>query len=109
MVQLRAAFVSVALAGVLLAGCGGSSKHSSTTTFANPAVESQVAQCEATVSAQPTLSSSVKQKLEALCVKAGSGNKAEVEQAAAQVCAQIVSASVPPSKRAAAVAQCPKP
>jgi cytochrome c1 len=107
--QLRATLLSAALAGALVAGCGGGSKSPTTTTFKNPAVESQVAQCEATIGAEPTLSPTIKQKLEALCVKAGSGNKAEVEQAAAQVCAEIVSASVAPSKRAAAVAQCPKP
>jgi hypothetical protein len=93
-------------AGVLIAGCGSSSSHTSAT---NPAVAAQVAQCEATISAEPTLSPTLKHRLVALCVEAGSGNRATVEKAAAQVCAQVVAAAVAPSKRAAAVAQCPKP
>jgi hypothetical protein len=107
-VATRATLVALLAAGALLTGCGGGSKRS-TTTFKNPAVESQVAQCEATISGESALSPAIKQKLEGLCVKAGSGNRAEVEHAAAQVCAQVVAASVPPSKRAAAIAQCPKP
>ena len=105
--QPRATLVSLTAAAALLAGCGGSS--TTATTFRNPAVAAQVAQCEATISAEPTLTSTVKHKLEGLCVEAGSGNKATVERAAAAVCAQVVAAAVAPSKRAQAIAACPKP
>jgi hypothetical protein len=107
-VQLRSSLPSLTVAAALLAGCGGAST-SSTTTFRNPAIAAQVAECEATISAEPTLSTTIKHNLEALCVKAGSGNKATVERAAAAVCAQVVGAAVAPSRRAQAIAACPKP
>jgi hypothetical protein len=96
--------------GVLLAGCGSSgSNHATTsTTFTNPAVAAQVQQCEVTIGAEPSLSPSLRHKLQGLCIQAGSGDKATVERAVAEICKDVVSAAVAPSNRARAVAQCAK-
>ncbi len=134
MIRRPLALLSVAASvGILAAGCGGSSSSStsaaapasSTTTAtattatttsgstgstntANPAVAQVVAACKAQVNSSSQLSSSVKSKLIQLCDQAASGNEAGARKAAAQVCTEIIKATVPQSVQAAALANCPK-
>jgi hypothetical protein len=68
---------------------GGSSSSSS------PAVAQAVAGCKASINAASQLSPSLKTKLTGICDKAANGDTAGVKNAVAQVCKQIVDASVP--------------
>jgi ABC-type phosphate transport system substrate-binding protein len=117
--------VMVAGLGVLAAGCGSSSNTPTTpsnasagsttgggaaTTTAsasgggssggassNPAVAQAVTACKASINSTPTLSASLKTKLTGLCDKAAHGDEAGVKKVAAEVCKDIVNASVPSS------------
>jgi uncharacterized protein YceK len=103
-------------AAALLAGCGSSSSSSSSssgstpsttatassttpsTTSAtgatkNPAAATAVESCRRGAKAIPTLSSSTRSKIEAICEKAGTGDVAATRVAAVEVCEAIVKAS----------------
>jgi alkylation response protein AidB-like acyl-CoA dehydrogenase len=92
-----------------LAGCGGSGNRSSGSAITNPAVQAQVAQCEATINAQPVLSESIKRKLVAGCVAVARGDKATARRIAAQTCVEVIDDAVPPAERKQALKRCPKP
>ncbi len=130
------ALLSVTLVGgALLAGCGSSSttsssqssstsapsapasaatSSSSTSTPSTPAgvpssaaVQEAVAACKSSVHSAPTLSASVKSKIEDICNKAASGNLEAAQKAAKEACTEIVNASpVPASAKEAALAAC---
>jgi hypothetical protein len=130
--RLSSLVVVVVVGGAIVAGCGSSSSSSSTSTpsapasvatstsgsastgsggassSSNPGVAEAVAVCKATIGASTTLSADLKTKLQAICDKAASGDQTGVKQATAQVCQEIVKASVPQSEQAAALAACPK-
>jgi hypothetical protein len=135
MIRKPLALLSVAVSvGILAAGCGSSSSStttaapaSSTTTAtattattattntgtgstnaANPAVAEAVAACKSRINSAPQLSSSVKSKLIQICDQAANGNEAGARKAAAQVCVEIIKATVPQSVQAQALAGCPK-
>lgn len=116
-------------AGVLLAGCGSSSSSStsgstpSTAATANSSTPSTtstagttkstaaaagVASCKRAAQAIPTLSSSTRGKIEAICDTASSGNASATRTAAREVCEEIVKASPLPegSVKQHAVARC---
>lgn len=117
-------FIVVASAGLVAAGCGSSSSHTSTpatspagstsgasasstpatttsssssssSSSSNPAVAQAVTACKTSINSAPTLSSSEKSKLTALCDKAANGDLAGVKKIAAEVCKDVVNASVP--------------
>lgn len=122
--------------GVLAAGCGSSSSSKTTPASAatsagtstpaaaatsgagsstspataanNPAVAQAVAACKSSINSQPTLSASLKAKLTAICDKAGSGDVNGAKKAYAQVCQEVVKATVPSQAQAQALAACPK-
>jgi hypothetical protein len=56
-----------------------------------------VAQCKKGVQAATTIPSSTKGKLEAICDKAGSGDKEAIRKAAREVCVELINASPIPS------------
>jgi hypothetical protein len=121
-------------AGVLLAGCGSSSSSStsgstpsttttttpSTTTTTTPSTTTAtgtiksstaataVESCKRGAKAIPTLSSSTRSKIEAICEKAGTGDVAATRVAAREVCEAIVKASPLPegSAKQHAIARC---
>jgi hypothetical protein len=113
-------------AGVLLAGCGSSSSSSTsgstpststatgsttlstTGSTTTPATAAAVESCRRGAKAIPTLSTSTRVKIEAICDKAASGNPAAVRTAAREVCEEIVKASPLPegSAKQHAVAGC---
>jgi hypothetical protein len=116
-------------AGVLLAGCGsssssstsssstsastsstaaGSTAPSTTGSTTSPATAAAVESCRRGAKAIPTLSSSTRTKIEAICDKAASGNPAAVRTAAREVCEEIVKASPLPegSAKQHAIAGC---
>jgi type IV pilus biogenesis protein CpaD/CtpE len=93
-------------AAALLAGCGSSSSDStssssrSTTTTTpttssakSPAGASAVASCKRGAKAIPTLSSGTRDKIEAICDKAASGDPGATRVAAREVCEEIVKTS----------------
>ncbi len=110
-----------ALLAFALAGCGGSSKHSgtsssggassssqggSTTTSTNPtgvppgtsaAGQAAIAACKAAIQAQTTLPASARSKLEGVCGKAASGDRAAVRKAAQEVCEEVIDKSAIPA------------
>ena len=114
-------------AGVLLAGCGSSSSSSTsgstptattssttpsttsaTGTIKSPATATAVESCKRGAKAIPTLSSSTRSKIEAICEKAGTGDVAATRTAAREVCEAIVKASPLPegSAKQHAIARC---
>jgi hypothetical protein len=112
-------------AGVLLAGCGSSSSSSTSSSTSSTATGSTtptsttdltkssataaaVESCRRGAKAIPTLSSSTRIKIEAICDKAASGNPAAVRTAAREVCEEIVKASPLPegSAKQHAIAGC---
>src|SRR5207245_8206677 len=95
-------------AGATTTSVGGASTSGSGAS-SNPGVAQGVAACKSGINAQPTLSASLKSKLTAICDKAASGDVAGARKAAAQVCQEIVKATVPASAQAQALAGCPKP
>jgi hypothetical protein len=59
------------------------------------------------VAHEPTLSSSLKQKVEGICNKAASGNVAAARKAAKEVCVEVINASpLPSADKAQALAAC---
>jgi hypothetical protein len=126
--------VAVACLGALAAGCGGSSSSSTTSSApaatstaappttsstaavttsgssasANPAVAQAVAACKSRIDSASQLSASVKTKLDNLCNQAASGNEASARKAAAQVCQEIIKATVPQAAQTQALSSCPK-
>jgi ABC-type phosphate transport system substrate-binding protein len=118
--------MSAAATGLVMAGCGSSSSHttpaasssagsttggaSSTTSStaassssgsgsssSNPAVVQAVAACKASINSAAQLPAADKTKLTGLCDKAANGDVAGVKKIAAEVCKDIVNASVPSS------------
>ena len=97
----------VALAGgVLLAGCGSSSKStagsqttSTASTVTGPAaltpVQAQqaVATCKRSIQAQSGISASIKAQLAKTCEKAATGSPADLQKVAQEVCVELVNAS----------------
>jgi hypothetical protein len=138
MIRRTVVVLSVAASlGILAAGCGGSSTSTvtassptttasaSTTTSAtttasgntgntgstnaaNPGVAQAVAACKSRIGAASQLSSSLKSKLTQLCDQAANGNEAGARKAAAQVCTEIIKATVPQQAQQFALANCPK-
>jgi hypothetical protein len=114
----RSLLVVPLLCGALVAGCGSSSSTtSSATSTSAPATSSTngvgstastatspsassgavvagyVAVCKSIIEAAPTLSASVKAKLEGICKKAGSGDAAGAKTAAKEVCIEVIDAT----------------
>jgi hypothetical protein len=107
--------VVVLAGGVFVAGCGSSSSSSSSSTTSGstpattattstssstapsgPGVAQAIAACKAVVQKAPTLSASVKAKIEGICEKAGT-DPAAARTAAKEVCVEVVNASPIPS------------
>jgi hypothetical protein len=117
-------------AGVLLAGCGGSSSSSTsagtsstatgstapstssatstTGTTTSSATAAAVESCRRGVKAIPTLPSSTRSKIEAICDKAANGDPGTIRTAAREVCEEIVRSSPLPegSAKQHAIAGC---
>jgi hypothetical protein len=117
-------WLTVALiGGAFIAGCGSSSKSTSTSQTASTAatstpaaapttstgatatggsgatgaaLQAAVALCKQNVQAQPTISASTKGKLEALCNKAASGNPTTLRKIGQEVCDELVNATAAP-------------
>jgi hypothetical protein len=125
MIKQPSKWLAVALVGgVFVAGCGSSSSSSSSsassstsapssettaTTSSTPAttstsststpsgaVSAAVAECKSAVKLAPTLSSSVKAKIEGVCAKAATDPQA-ARQAAKEVCVEVINASPIPA------------
>jgi hypothetical protein len=66
-----------------------------------------VAACKAIVQTEPTLSASVKSKVEGICNKAANGDLAGVKTAAKEVCKEVINAApIPSSAKAQGIAAC---
>ena len=122
--------ITAASVAAFAAGCGSSSSSSTsssapatstsapaTTTSAStsssassssPVVVQAVASCKQRINAAQNLSASLKSKLIAVCDKAASGDENGARKAAAQVCTEIIKATVPQSVQAQALSGCPK-
>jgi hypothetical protein len=116
----------VLLSGALIAGCGSSgsttssstnsgSTDSSSTAASKPAstptvpsaasvgsfsaaqLAQALATCKSVIHKDPTLSSSLKRKVEGICNKAASGNLAGARAAAKEVCLEIINGSPIPA------------
>ena len=92
----------IALAGgALVAGCGSSSKSTSSSQTVAPAssatggpsVAQAVAACRQVVRIELALSPSVKAKVEGICNKAAAGDLEGARKAADEVCTQVIDAS----------------
>jgi hypothetical protein len=71
------------------------------------AVAEYAAICKTLIQHTPTLSSSVKEKVEGICAKAAHGDLAGARQAAKEVCVEVVNASpVPAAAKEKALAEC---
>jgi hypothetical protein len=123
-------FVVVLLCGAFVAGCGSSSSSttSSSTSVAAPATSSTaatsptttpsgaataagiaqyVAVCKSIIQREPTLSASVKAKVEGICNKAASGDLEGARKAAKEVCVEVIDASpIPAAAKAQALTAC---
>ena len=117
MIRRPASLLAVLLlGGALLAGCGGGSSTTTTTTTTSststPAATAPGSTPQTTTGAKPlaggtqaieackrqiqstrNLSASVRTKLEAVCVKAASGDTAAVKQAGREVCEEVINTS----------------
>jgi hypothetical protein len=70
-------------------------------------VAQAVAVCKSVIQREPTLSASLKVKVEGICNKAASGNLAGARAAAKEVCAEVINASpIPAAAKAQALAAC---
>jgi hypothetical protein len=124
----------VLLCGALVAGCGSSSSSTtsastSTTTSATTAtpptpttstspsttasgaaaagVSRYVAVCKSIIEREPTLSASVKAKVESICNKAADGDLQGARAAAKEVCVEVINASpIPAAAKAQALKTC---
>jgi hypothetical protein len=121
MIKRRVILLLIAVAGCgFIVGCGSSGASSTGSTVGtsaggtngsssnNPAVAQAVATCKSRINSQGSLSASLKSKLNALCDRAGNGDLAGAKQITAQVCREIVQATVPKLGRGAALAACKK-
>jgi hypothetical protein len=70
-----------------------SSTSSSVTPGSASAVAEYAAVCKTIVESAPTLSASVKSKVEGICEKAAKGDRAGARAAAKEVCVEVISAS----------------
>jgi hypothetical protein len=71
------------------------------------AVQQIVGECQAVIHQAPTLSASVKARVEGVCNKAASGDLAGARAAAKEVCVEVINASpVPAVAKQAALAAC---
>jgi hypothetical protein len=132
--RLSTWLVLVALGATVLAGCGGGGSSSTSanqsgstatttsstvkttaTTVTVPsnipitpgAVGQAVAVCKSIIDRAPTLSSSTRAKVEAICNKAAHGDEAGARAAAKGVCAEVIDASpIPAAAKAQALAAC---
>lgn len=90
---------------------GTTSTSSPTTTSGVPTspvgLAQAVAVCKSVIQREPTLSASLKAKVEGICNKAASGNLAGARAAAKEVCVEVINASpVPAAAKAQALAAC---
>jgi hypothetical protein len=70
-------------------------------------VAQAVAVCKSIIQRDPTLSASVKDKVESICHKAANGDLAGARAAAKEVCAEVINASpIPSVAKAQALATC---
>jgi hypothetical protein len=100
----------VLAAAALLVGCGSSSSTAKTggstsststpTTAAGNLSARDVKRCKHGVSVLPALSQATKSRLEAICEKAASGDRAAARTAAREACEEIIKASPLPAGRA---------
>ncbi len=66
-----------------------------------------VAECKSIIQRDPTLSTSLKAKVEGICNKAAHGNLSGARAAAKEVCAEVINASpIPSAAKAQALAAC---
>jgi hypothetical protein len=71
------------------------------------AVAEYAAICKTIIQRTPTLSASVKEKVEGICAKAAHGDLAGARQAAKEVCVEVINASpVPAAAKEKALAEC---
>jgi hypothetical protein len=70
-------------------------------------VAEAVAACKSIIQSEPTLSSSLKAKVEGICNKAAHGNLAAARAAGKEVCAEVINASpIPAAAKSEALAAC---
>jgi hypothetical protein len=81
---------------------------SSSTAAPNPAVVAQYADvCKAIIKSVPSLSATVKAKVEGICNKAAKGDEASARAAAKEVCVEVISASpIPAAAKQRSLAEC---
>jgi hypothetical protein len=73
------------------------------------AVQQIVAECQSVIHRAPTLSASVKARVEGVCNKAASGDLAGARAAAKEVCVEVINASpIPEFAKQRALAACKK-
>jgi hypothetical protein len=66
-----------------------------------------VAECKSVIKRAPTLSASLRGKVEAICNKAASGNIAAARAAAREVCDEVINSTpIPKAEKAQALAAC---
>jgi hypothetical protein len=66
-----------------------------------------VAECKSVIKRAPTLSASLKGKVEAICNKAAGGNIAAARAAAREVCVEVINSTpIPKAEKAQALAAC---
>jgi hypothetical protein len=80
----------------------------SSTAAPNPAVVAQYADvCKAIIKSVPSLSATVKAKVEGICNKAAKGDEASARAAAKEVCVEVISASpIPAAAKQKSLAEC---
>jgi hypothetical protein len=121
MIKGRLILLLIAVSGCgFIVGCGSSGGSSTGSTVgtnaggtngsssSNPAVAQAVATCKSRIRSQGSLRASLKSKLEALCDRAANGDLAGAKQITAQVCREVVAATVPKLGRGVALAACKK-
>jgi hypothetical protein len=73
----------------------------------NVGVAEAVAVCKSIAEREPTLSASVKSKVQAICAKASHGNLAGARAAAKEVCKEVINAApIPSQAKTEALAAC---
>ena len=70
------------------------------------AVAEYAAICKTIIEHTPTLSSSVKAKVEGICSKAAHGDVTGARQAAKEVCVEVINATPAPADKEKALAEC---
>lgn len=121
--------IASAVCVLAMAGCGGSSKSSTTgstatSTGSAPAASTStaasssggassaitaqaVAACKQQVDATASVPADLKAQLRHICDEAGAGNQAGVKKATHDVCIAIIKEKIPASEQTAAEANCP--